>query len=210
MKQLYIIRHGETELNRLGIVQGKGIDAPLNENGRAQAEAFFNHYKEVKFDKIYTSSLIRTQQTVKEFINIGIPYEQLANLDEMGWGAWEGKPNSAESRAAFDALTLQWQEGNLDAKFEGGESPNEIASRIKAGIAHILNRQHEKQVLICIHGRALRVLMCLMLNKSLLEMVSFTHSNTTLYRLGIGENHKITLLERDNTEHLTLIDIEKD
>ena len=44
MKQLYIIRHGETELNRLGIVQGRGVDASLNETGITQAEAFFQKY----------------------------------------------------------------------------------------------------------------------------------------------------------------------
>ena len=41
MKEIYIIRHGETELNRLGIVQGRGVDSDLNDTGRAQAEAFY-------------------------------------------------------------------------------------------------------------------------------------------------------------------------
>ena len=52
MKELYIIRHGETELNRLGIVQGRGINSDLNDTGRAQAEAFYQYYKETKFDAL--------------------------------------------------------------------------------------------------------------------------------------------------------------
>jgi broad specificity phosphatase PhoE len=45
-KELYIIRHGETDLNKQGIVQGRGINSDLNDTGRAQAAAFFKMYKE--------------------------------------------------------------------------------------------------------------------------------------------------------------------
>jgi len=43
-KTIYIIRHGETDLNRLGIVQGRGMDTSLNEKGLEQAEAFYQAY----------------------------------------------------------------------------------------------------------------------------------------------------------------------
>ena len=51
----------------MGIVQGRGMDTELNEKGRAQAEAFYQAYKDVPFDKIYTSTLKRTHQTVQNF-----------------------------------------------------------------------------------------------------------------------------------------------
>ena len=44
IKDIYLIRHGETDYNRLGVVQGSGIDADLNELGQRQAKAFFDHY----------------------------------------------------------------------------------------------------------------------------------------------------------------------
>ncbi|HEY0898299.1 MAG TPA: histidine phosphatase family protein, partial [Sphingobacteriaceae bacterium] len=62
-KTLYIIRHGETELNRRGIVQGRGMNTDLNELGKKQAEAFYQAYFHIPFDKIYTSTLKRTHQT---------------------------------------------------------------------------------------------------------------------------------------------------
>ncbi len=46
-KTLYIVRHGETELNKHGIVQGRGINSDLNDTGRAQAAALFEHYKKM-------------------------------------------------------------------------------------------------------------------------------------------------------------------
>ncbi len=94
VKEIYIIRHGETELNKLGIVQGRGVDSDLNDKGRAQAELFFNHYKHINFDKIYTSELKRTHQTVKNFIDLGLTWQKLSGLDELAWGLWEGQKSS--------------------------------------------------------------------------------------------------------------------
>ncbi len=201
MKQLYIIRHGETELNRLGIVQGRGVDASLNETGITQAEAFFQKYNQVKFDKVYTSSLVRTHQTVKGFLDAGLPWEQLEGLDELAWGEWEGKVNTPESRQAFRAIVKEWQLGNYNAKFTGGESPNEVGVRLVKAMEHIKNQTTEECVLICMHGRALRLLLCLLLNKPYTDMESFAHSNTTLYRLQF-DSHTFELIDSNNTSHL--------
>lgn len=201
MKQLYIIRHGETELNRLGIVQGRGVDASLNETGIAQAEAFYNAYSDVKFDKVYTSSLVRTHQTVKGFLDAGLSWEQLEGLDELAWGEWEGKVNTPESRQAFRAIVKEWQLGNYNAKFRGGESPNEVGVRLVKAMEHIKNQTTEECVLICMHGRALRLLLCLLLNKPYGDMESFAHANTTLYRLQF-DSHTFELIDSNNTSHL--------
>jgi len=201
MKEIYIIRHGETELNRLGIVQGRGINADLNDTGIAQAAAFFNKYGKVKFDKIYTSSLVRTHQTVKGFIDLGLPWEQLDGLDELAWGEWEGKPNTPEAREAFRAVVKEWQLGNYNTKFGGGESPNEVAARMSKAMDYIKKQTDEKLVLICMHGRAMRLLLCLLLDKPLSDMEEFAHSNTTLYRLQYNDG-KFTLLDSNNISHL--------
>src|ERR1700739_461943 len=86
LKTLYIVRHGQTDLNKLGIVQGRGRDTDLNNEGRHQATQFFEAYKNVPFDKIYISILKRTQQSIQQFIDPGLPYEKLSGLDELAWG----------------------------------------------------------------------------------------------------------------------------
>ena len=68
IKTIYLIRHGETDFNRQGVVQGSGVDSDLNELGQAQAEAFFQAYQHIPFDKVYTSALKRTHQSVKKFL----------------------------------------------------------------------------------------------------------------------------------------------
>lgn len=201
MKEIYIIRHGETALNKLGIVQGRGINSDLNETGVAQAEAFFNHYKDVKFDKIYTSSLKRTHQTVRNFIESGIPWQALKGFDELAWGVWEGQPSSAESISAFREMMENWQSGNYDARFEGGESPNEVQFRMQEAMQIVQSNTSEKCILICMHGRAMRLLLCFLLGKPLSEMGDFPHQNTTLYKLNYT-NDKFDVIDFNNIDHL--------
>ncbi|WP_257089087.1 histidine phosphatase family protein [Sphingobacterium sp. E70] len=57
----------------------------------AQAQAFFERYNTVPFDKVYTSTLLRTHQTVQGFIDQNVPWEQLVGLDEISWESTKGK-----------------------------------------------------------------------------------------------------------------------
>jgi broad specificity phosphatase PhoE len=82
-KKIYLIRHGQTDYNLQNIVQGSGVDTDLNDRGRQQAQAFFERYKEVPFQKVYTSALKRTHQSVKGFLELGLPHMQLAGLNEI-------------------------------------------------------------------------------------------------------------------------------
>jgi len=200
-KEIYIIRHGETELNKLGIVQGRGINSDLNDTGRGQATAFYAMYKDVPFEKVYTSKLKRTHQTVQGFIDAGIPWEQEAGLDELAWGKWEGKPNDDNAMAAFKAIVQAWNDGDYDAHFEGGESPNQVLLRLTEAMDLIKSRKDEKLILICMHGRAMRLLLCLLMNKPLSEMGDFPHQNTTLYKIELTGD-EFNIIEFNNTDHL--------
>ena len=61
---LYIVRHGETDWNKAGKVQGR-TDIPLNERGRYLAEATAEGMKDVRIDFCYTSPLIRAKETAQ-------------------------------------------------------------------------------------------------------------------------------------------------
>ncbi len=200
-KTLYIVRHGQTDLNKRGIIQGRGMDTDLNDEGRRQAQLFFEAYKSVAFDKIYISALKRTQQSIQAFIDMGIPYEKLSGLDELGWGVHEGQPGTPENKAAFMQIMRNWLDGKLDDKFEGGESPNDVKERQLEALKTIMSHPEEKTVLICMHGRALRLLLCILTNKSLTEMDTFPHQNLVLYKVFYdGANYQIIVF--NDSEHL--------
>ena len=200
-KTLYIVRHGQTDLNKQGIVQGRGRDTDLNDEGRQQANQFYKAYKDVPFNKIYISKLKRTQQSIQQFIDLGIPYEKLAGLDELAWGIHEGQPATPETKAAFLDLMRNWLDGNLDVKFEGGESPNEVKARQLQALDTIMSHPEETTVLICMHGRALRLLMCILTEQPLTKMDTFPHQNLVLYKVTYDGN-KFSIVEANNAKHL--------
>ena len=77
-------------------------------------------------------------------------------------------------------LINSWVSGNLDEKFENGESPNEMSERLVKGFDKVIKENHEN-VLLCIHGRALRILLSKIIDKDLTKMDKYTHSNTGVY-----------------------------
>ena len=204
VKTLYIVRHGETDLNKKGIVQGRGIDSNLNATGLIQSEKFYAKYCNVPFDKLYTSTLKRTHETMSLFIQNGLPWEQLSGLDEMGWGIYEGAEPTSETRAQFKKLTTCWESGDLKAHFEGGESPLDVNLRQKEALNYIMSHSDEKIVLIAMHGRALRMFLCLLLNEPLSKMDQYPHNNLSLYKIGFeGNSFKISAF--NNIDHLKII-----
>jgi broad specificity phosphatase PhoE len=200
-KLIYIVRHGQTDLNKQGIIQGRGMDTNLNDEGRRQALAFFNAYKNVPFDKIYISELKRTQQSIQSFIDLGIPFEKLPGLDELGWGIHEGQLPTPENKADFMRVMRDWMDGRLDSKFEGGESPNEVKARQQEAMKVIMGHPEEKTVLICMHGRALRLLLCLLTNKPLTQMDTFPHQNLVLYKVAY-DGEKYEIIDFNDAGHL--------
>ena len=203
-KTLYIVRHGQTDLNKQGIVQGRGMDTNLNDEGRSQANQFFQAYKHVAFDKIYISELKRTQQSIQQFIDLGITYEKLAGLDELAWGILEGQESTPETKNAFMKLVRDWVSGDLDSKIEGGESPNDVKARQQKALETIMSHPEEETVLICMHGRALRLLLCLLTEKPLTEMEGFPHQNLVLYKVTY-DGSKYRIVDGNNAEHLKSI-----
>ena len=202
-KTIYLIRHGETDYNRRGVVQGSGVDSDLNEMGRAQAMAFFQAYQHVPFAKIYVSGLKRTYQTVEPFIELGIAYEKLTGLNEISWGVMEGKVPGNIDNEYYRNLIEAWASGNTTLTTDGGESPSQVATRQKEAIDVILSHPDEEPVLVAMHGRAMRILLCWLTNQSLATMDQFEHSNLCLYKLRYEYDSAVFTIELVNdTAHL--------
>jgi len=199
-KKIYILRHGQTEYNRMGIVQGSGIDASLNDEGRRQADQFFEKYKEEPFQKIYVSGLKRTFESIEKFIDLGVPFEKLTDLNEIHWGRKEGQTFTAEENAYYHQMLNSWKSGRVDFAIEGGESPVDVSLRVKRAMDYIMQGD-EEQILICMHGRAMRVLLCVLLNLPLRCMDNFLHGNLCVYEL-IWTGSMFRLARYNDTSHL--------
>jgi probable phosphoglycerate mutase len=182
-------------------VQGSGVDSSLNEKGRAQAQSFHDAFGKIPFDRIYTSALKRSQESVKEFIASGIPHEALTGLNEISWGNREGQRITQEEDAYYHWILLQWQEGKTSIPIEGGESPDQVAARQRHFLNLLKLHPEDKNVLVCMHGRAIRIMLCQMLNYPLKSMDMFEHENLGLYLLHFNGEH-FTVELYNNTDHL--------
>lgn len=193
---VYFLRHGETDLNRRNVVQGRSIDSNLNELGRAQAEAFFKQYQHVNFELVVTSCLQRTHQTVARFLDRDIPWHQTADLDEISWGAMEGSLPNPERDRAFNEVLQAWRTGDVDAAFPGGESARQLDDRV-GHFLDWLQKRPEQQILVATHGRTLRILIARLKGLLLSEVYQVELVNTGCYHVQFTENGVIFHLEND-------------
>ena len=199
--EIHIVRHAQTDYNLQGIIQGRGVDAHLNEAGKKQALAFFHHYSHLSFDEVCASSQTRTYQTIHHFETLGYQISRHPQLDEIGWGAHEGKSPTPAMNQEYKRLIAAWQNGDTRQKVLDGESPSEVQYRIHEFLKQLFQHSHNN-VLICTHGRTARILICTLMKTSLDNMQSFTHTNTGLTKMRlIDSNYELEFL--NNTDHLT-------
>ena len=183
------------------MVQGRGINSSINETGQKQAALFHAAYSTVPFDKVYVSALKRTKESVQRFIDAGIPFEAIQDLDEISWGHHEGQTFDPEMHDKYLKCVESWQSGNLDASVSGGESPNQVMARQQKAIEYILSNSEEEHVLICSHGRAIRILVCWLLDNPLHKMELYKHQNLCLYQFDVIGG-KFSLEKENDVEHL--------
>jgi len=181
-KKIFLIRHGQTDYNLNGIVQGSGVNSSLNDKGVHQARLFYDYFKGEGFQKVFTSGLVRTHQSVQGFINDGVPWKVLDDLNEISWGKHEGRSITPEEDKYYHRLIAGWQAGETHLAIDGGESPDQVAQRLSRALDTILEDDADK-MLICMHGRAMRIMLCLMLRYPLSCMDLFEHRNLCLYEL---------------------------
>ncbi len=142
--KLYVTRHGQTDWNEQGRIQGK-IDIPLNEQGRAQARKTRDLLAHTPFDVIITSPLQRAVETAT-IINEahGVKQYEDERLSERGFGTWEGASISEVDFTCF------W-DARYEDHFPACERTTLFYQRVHAFINE-LRQSERKHVLIVAHG----------------------------------------------------------
>lgn len=155
----YIVRHGETEWNAKGLIQGWG-DSRLTKLGGEQARQLANTLASIQFDRVFSSDLLRAQKTAKIIVaDRKISINTSAKLKEQCFGSCEGM-----KREDFLQLFVGWkelpQEEKLNYKVaKGAESDNEAVSRVIEFLKDIAGNNFGKKILIVTHGGIMRYLL---------------------------------------------------
>lgn len=135
MTPLAVIRHGPTEWNAIGKVQGR-TDVPLSETGR-QAVRGWSPPAELDGFTWITSPLARAVETAETLSGGPVPRDD--RLVEMDWAEWEARSLDALRRELGDLMTA-WEAEGLDFRAPGGESPRDVQHRIAPLLGEIAAR----------------------------------------------------------------------
>lgn len=155
---LCIVRHGETDWNAAGILQG-WLDVPINELGRRQAQELAAAVAGKGFTTIWSSSLVRARETA-DIVTAALklpPPRIHEGLKERCFGAIQGIPK-AELAELNPVLLQQILKRNPAAFFESGETMDEFADRVFAALIEIGAQHAGEHVLVITHGWVMDVI----------------------------------------------------
>ena len=165
-RRLYIVRHGETDWNAMGKIQGGGFDIPLNDNGREQAMAVAQELDDIPIGVVASSHLSRATETAdilwkrhsraKRTIDAGFAEMSFGEFEGVAWRSPEVDP---QIRERFLTISKQVKE-DLHVEYPGGgESTAQVEKRVVAALNTVLeSHPDEKHVAIVSHGRTNKVL----------------------------------------------------
>ena len=149
--RLLIVRHGETEYNKLNLMQGQS-DTPLTEEGVSQARKLAGHLSEEKIDLVFSSDLSRALRTTNEIMRFHeVQLIVTEDLRERKLGEFEHRP-----RADYYAAQAQ-AEDRWVFRPPGGESLADLEERARRFIPR-LEPYSSQTVLVSSHNAFIRVL----------------------------------------------------
>ena len=180
---LYIVRHGQTDWNVQGKLQGHA-DIPLNNTGRAEAAGLSERIGKIDFDVCFSSDLQRAVETA-QILSTTHPFviKSVPTLRERNYGCWEGR--------LFSELLEYEKEGRPLLNIESDE---EIQKRIFPLLDQIVNNYSGATVLIVTHGSVLRSLVAHLLNIDTSSILSIQMKTMATLKL-IASNGKYEIQE---------------
>lgn len=158
MSKLYLVRHGETEWNVEGRLQGRK-NSLLTKWGRFQAALLSERLKIAPIDVIIASPSPRTLETAEIIRNDrDIPIIQDEHFLEIDFGRWDGKLKKDVETSEPGLYKLFWEQPHL-YKTESGEDFYQVRERVLPWLKHVFDEYRDKNILIVTHEIVLRVLL---------------------------------------------------
>lgn len=154
--RLCMVRHGETAWNAEGRVQGQ-LDIPLSPVGEAQARAVAEALAGERFDALYSSDLVRVQQTAApSAIRLGLEVRLDERLRERHYGSFQGH-TYADAKVMFPEAYARFRAKEPDFDFGSGESLVAFNARCLSVLEEIHERHRGGSVLLFTHGGVLEM-----------------------------------------------------
>lgn len=144
MRKLYLIRHGQTEMNERNLKQGRW-DSPLTQKGIEQGKQAAKYLEAlgVTFDHAYSSPAGRACDTLE--LVTDLPYKRIRGLQEINFGSFEAQPSFLGAQVK--------PYGDYYVKY-GGESEQEVQDRMVENLQELMSKDEHNSVIAASHGAA--------------------------------------------------------
>jgi broad specificity phosphatase PhoE len=204
VKRFYLVRHAQTAWNNDHRIQGHS-DVPLNPAGEAQAKRLGALFATRHLTGIFTSHLLRSQQTAQHIAagnGHGVQPVIEQRLAEMHLGAWEGlTPEEVDAR--FAGAYQQWRVRPSTVQIPGAEQLEAFRQRVSGAFEHIVSSAAEGEYVIVSHGGVIAALLAKVLGAdydALLRRLRLDNAGITALECGTTLRHVLWI---NATGHLT-------
>lgn len=193
--KLYLVRHGETQLNVEGVYYG-WTDCPLNPHGIEQANTLQQYFKNISYDKVISSDLCRAVTTAS-IINKekSVPLIKTKAFREIHFGQWEEKSFSYVQKH-YSKEYQQWSNNWQEFMIPGGESYNDFYERVTTELKRIIeNDPQNSNLLIVSHNGVISVMLCMLIgvgkggfwkfnaSQDAYSLISINHGNVVIDKI---------------------------
>lgn len=204
MLEIYFVRHGQTEWNLKGMLQGKK-NSPLTEKGKSQAVKLGEALKDVEFEGIYASPMVRASLTAE--IIKGDRDQALytvPELREMSFGDMEGLTKKEFERLHPVQYKNLWEDAVVyDPAAFNGETFAEVDARVMEGLEHLV-KSHPGggKILVVSHGMTLKNIVTHVLGHGLEDYWNDPVPENTSLTIVSYKEGKYKMEDFSNTSHL--------
>ncbi|MGN6758870.1 MAG: histidine phosphatase family protein [Thermomicrobiales bacterium] len=158
MNTIYLVRHGENPANILREFSYRTVDYSLTPRGVEQARQAAAFFRAQPIDAIYSSPLKRARETAAEIAAaLDLPITVLEELREINIGDLEGQ-STDENWVLHDAIVADWERGNVERTFPGGENFTMLAARAAASLRAMIAGRSGQRIAVVAHGGIMRAI----------------------------------------------------
>lgn len=182
---VYLVRHGESQLNLEKRVSGQ-FDAALSPNGFRQAQRLAKQLRHIALTGVYTSALNRTIETARPTAeHHGLPIRSTIGLNELHMGVLEGRFRDARDPEA-NAIWKEYQNNRRHYRIPEGECFLELVERVKASLNDILAQEAGGTVLIVGHRNVNRIVFGSLMHRPEAEWPDLSLKSRWIYQIVTG------------------------
>jgi len=182
---LYMIRHGETDHNASGRMQG-WLDIPLNAMGMHQATILAHRFRGKTLAAVYASPLMRAAETGRAVAEaVDVPIRMDERLREYNMGDWSGLTIDEIVRGEpnFSA------HGPIEIPVPNGESAQQMHARVSSFLNSVIEQHAGQRAVAVSHGGTLAMMVATMLGMPVLRRQPFSFGNTSIAKAEYSHGH---------------------